>query len=99
MPASDLAYGAHTVTWHATDGAGNVRDGFWTFTVLDAVAPVLSDVRPDELVKQGFGCVDSALRAKKPVSLANITRTTSAAQTSTFSVPSGRPRRTLSGNR
>jgi hypothetical protein len=46
-PAADLAYGTHTVSWHATDGAGNVRDGFWTFTVNDAVAPVLSDVRPD----------------------------------------------------
>ena len=48
VPAADLAYGTHTVTWHATDGAGNVRDGFWTFTVRDAVAPVLSDVRPDD---------------------------------------------------
>jgi hypothetical protein len=46
-PAADLSYGAHTVIWHATDGAGNVRDGSWTFTVNDAVAPVLSDVRPD----------------------------------------------------
>ncbi len=46
-PAADLAYGAHTVSWHATDGAGNVRDGAWTFTVNDAVPPVLSDVRPD----------------------------------------------------
>ena len=33
VPASDLAYGTHTVRWHASDGAGNVRDGFWTFTV------------------------------------------------------------------
>ena len=32
-PATDLAYGTHTVKWHASDGAGNVRDGFWTFTV------------------------------------------------------------------
>jgi hypothetical protein len=48
VPAADLAYGTHTVTWHATDGAGNVRDGFWTFAVRDAVAPVLSDVRPDD---------------------------------------------------
>jgi hypothetical protein len=48
VPGVDLTYGAHTVTWHATDGAGNVRDGFWTFTVRDAVAPVLSDVRPDD---------------------------------------------------
>src|SRR4051794_704369 len=46
-PASDLAYGTHTVTWHATDGAGNVRDGSWMFAVNDAVPPVLSDVRPD----------------------------------------------------
>ena len=48
VPSADLTYGTHTVTWHATDGAGNVRDGFWTFTVRDAVAPVLSDVRPDD---------------------------------------------------
>jgi hypothetical protein len=33
VPVSNLAYGTHTVRWHATDGAGNVRDGFWTFTV------------------------------------------------------------------
>jgi hypothetical protein len=48
LPGADLAYSTHTVTWHATDGAGNVRDGFWTFVVRDAVAPVLSDVRPDD---------------------------------------------------
>jgi hypothetical protein len=46
-PAADLAYGIHTVAWHATDGAGNVRDGSWTFEVNDAVPPVLTDVRPD----------------------------------------------------
>ncbi len=33
VPRSNLAYGRHTVRWHASDGAGNVRDGFWTFTV------------------------------------------------------------------
>jgi hypothetical protein len=33
VPASNLAYGTHTVRWHASDGAGNVRDSFWTFTV------------------------------------------------------------------
>jgi hypothetical protein len=33
VPRSNLAYGTHTVRWHATDGAGNVRDSFWTFTV------------------------------------------------------------------
>jgi hypothetical protein len=48
VPGGDLTYSTHTVTWHATDGAGNVRDGFWTFVVRDAVAPVLSDVRPDD---------------------------------------------------
>jgi hypothetical protein len=47
MPEADLTYGTHTVVWHATDGAGNVRDAAWTFTVNDAVPPVLSDVRPD----------------------------------------------------
>lgn len=46
-PSADLAYGTHTVSWHATDGAGNVRDAVWTFTVNDAVPPVISDVRPD----------------------------------------------------
>ncbi|MEP6642778.1 MAG: hypothetical protein ABJB93_12835, partial [Gaiellales bacterium] len=33
VPVSNLAYGTHTVRWHASDGAGNVRDSFWTFTV------------------------------------------------------------------
>jgi hypothetical protein len=33
VPRSNFAYGTHTVRWHATDGAGNVRDSFWTFTV------------------------------------------------------------------
>jgi Big-like domain-containing protein len=61
-PASDLSYGQHTVTWHATDGAGNVRDGFWTFTVRDAVPPVLSDVRPDD----GSATAD----ARPPISVA-----------------------------
>jgi hypothetical protein len=46
-PAADMAYGTHTVSWHATDGAGNVRDAVWTFAVNDAVPPVVSDVRPD----------------------------------------------------
>ncbi|HKV69151.1 MAG TPA: hypothetical protein VJN72_13760 [Gaiellales bacterium] len=46
-PSADLAYGTHTVSWHATDGAGNVRDAVWTFVVNDAVPPVISDVRPD----------------------------------------------------
>jgi len=46
-PSADLAYGTHTVSWHATDGAGNVRDAVWTFAVNDAVPPVISDVRPD----------------------------------------------------
>ena len=29
QPDADLAYGVHTVTWSATDGAGNHRDGSW----------------------------------------------------------------------
>jgi hypothetical protein len=45
-PVADLAYGWHTVTWSATDMAGNHRDGFWSFQVADAVAPVLSDRAP-----------------------------------------------------
>ena len=61
-PDADLTYGQHTVTWHATDGAGNVRDGFWTFTVRDAVPPVLSDVRPDD----GSATAD----ARPPISVA-----------------------------
>ena len=42
---ADLAFGAHTVTWSATDLAGNHRDGFWTFRVVDAVPPALSGAR------------------------------------------------------
>ena len=38
QPQADLAFGAHTVTWSATDQAGNHRDGFWTFRVVDARA-------------------------------------------------------------
>jgi hypothetical protein len=45
-PATDLAYGAHTVTWRAVDNAGNARDGFWTFRVVDQAPPVLSDAVP-----------------------------------------------------
>ena len=45
-PAADLAYGAHTVTYHATDGAGNSRDGAWTFDVVDTTPPSLSHAVP-----------------------------------------------------
>ena len=45
-PASDLSYGTHTVAWSATDAAGNHRDSFWTFQVVDPVAPALSDRMP-----------------------------------------------------
>ena len=39
LPAGDLAFGRHTVTWSATDLAGNHRDAFWTFDVVDDVPP------------------------------------------------------------
>jgi hypothetical protein len=45
-PVADLAYGWHTVTWSATDTAGNHRDGFWSFQVADASAPELTDRAP-----------------------------------------------------
>ncbi len=45
-PAADLAYGEHTVTYHATDGAGNSRDGAWTFDVVDTTPPSLSHAVP-----------------------------------------------------
>jgi hypothetical protein len=45
-PAADLAYGEHRVVWHATDRAGNERDGFWTFRVVDPSPPVLSEAAP-----------------------------------------------------
>jgi hypothetical protein len=45
-PAADLAYGAHTVTYHATDGAGNSRDGTWTFAVVDTTPPSLTHAAP-----------------------------------------------------
>jgi len=46
QPPADLAFGAHTVTWSATDQAGNHRDGFWTFRVVDAVPPALGGASP-----------------------------------------------------
>ena len=46
QPVADLAYGGHTVTWSATDQAGNHRDGFWTFQVVDDAPPVMSDPAP-----------------------------------------------------
>ena len=45
-PQADLAYGVHTVTFHATDGAGNSRDGSWTFAVVDTTPPSLSHAVP-----------------------------------------------------
>ena len=45
-PPADLAFGTHTVTWHAADGAGNMRDGQWSFQVLDQAPPVISDLAP-----------------------------------------------------
>jgi hypothetical protein len=47
-PQADLAYGTHTVTFHATDGAGNSRDGSWTFAVVDTTPPSLSHAVPDD---------------------------------------------------
>jgi large repetitive protein len=41
-PSADLDYGTHTITWRAADGAGNARDGFWTFQVVDASPPAIS---------------------------------------------------------
>jgi hypothetical protein len=46
QPAVDLAYGDHTVTWSATDAAGNHRDAFWTFEVVDNTPPALSNPLP-----------------------------------------------------
>ena len=46
QPAADLAYGTHTVTWRASDIAGNTRDAFWTFQVIDTDLPVLSQAVP-----------------------------------------------------
>jgi hypothetical protein len=46
QPTADLSYGTHTVTWSAGDTAGNHRDGFWVFQVVDAVPPTLSDRLP-----------------------------------------------------
>lgn len=46
QPASDLAFGEHTVSWHAADQAGNSRDGIWTFRVVDVEAPTLAAAAP-----------------------------------------------------
>ena len=37
QPTADFTLGVHTVQWSATDGAGNVGRGQWTFTVTDAL--------------------------------------------------------------
>jgi hypothetical protein len=65
LPTADLSYGTHTVTWSAGDTAGNHRDGFWAFQVVDAVAPSLSDRQPaaaatgeDRRPPVGFTLVD-----------------------------------------
>jgi hypothetical protein len=47
-PQSDLAFGTHTVAFHATDGAGNTRDGAWTFSVADVTPPSLSHATPTD---------------------------------------------------
>ena len=46
LPDSDLDFGPHTVIWRAADGAGNIRDGFWTFAVTDQAPPELSAPMP-----------------------------------------------------
>ena len=46
LPTADLAFGAHVVQWSATDLAGNLRDGFWTFDVVDDSPPQLTDAVP-----------------------------------------------------
>jgi hypothetical protein len=46
LPDADLDFGTHTVIWRAADGAGNIRDGFWTFTVADQAPPELSAPTP-----------------------------------------------------
>ena len=51
-PAADLAYGTHTVAYHATDGAGNSRDGAWTFDVVDTTPPSLSHADAGRRVKR-----------------------------------------------
>lgn len=47
-PAADLAYGTHTVSFHAVDNAGNQRDGSYTFQVVDPAPPQLSAAQPAE---------------------------------------------------
>ena len=46
LPDADLDFGSHTVTWSAADRAGNSRDGFWEFQVVDDVPPVVSALQP-----------------------------------------------------
>jgi hypothetical protein len=65
-PPADLAYGTHTVTYHATDGAGNSRDGSWTFDVVDTTPPSLSHATPpggssgeDRRPEVGFDLADT----------------------------------------
>ncbi|MDX6551090.1 MAG: large repetitive protein [Gaiellales bacterium] len=58
QPAADLAYGQHTVTWSASDAAGNHRDAFWTFVVVDSAPPTLSYPLPAD---------GDAFEARRPV--------------------------------
>jgi hypothetical protein len=45
-PQTDLGYGAHTVSYHAVDVAGNSRDGTYTFRVVDGTPPEISAQAP-----------------------------------------------------
>ena len=67
-PSADLAYGTHTVAYHATDGAGNTRDGSWTFDVVDTTPPSLSHAMPadgssgeDRRPEVAFDVVDAGI--------------------------------------
>ena len=67
-PSADLAYGTHAVAYHATDGAGNTRDGSWTFDVVDTTPPSLSHAMPadgssgeDRRPEVAFDVVDAGI--------------------------------------
>ena len=45
-PASDLAYGAHALTWSVVDVAGNVTAGSARFNIPDTSPPVLGSPQP-----------------------------------------------------
>jgi hypothetical protein len=55
LPVSDLAYGAHALTWSLVDAAGNRSDGGTHFSVPDTAAPEIGAPHPQAGAVLGDG--------------------------------------------